>query len=135
VNHSALLAPRTWLVAALAALGVAAGPSPAVAADPAQVVDATEERDAKAEALFMAAEKKREVAEQVVLPPYAGPGDRASVLKYLNTEGAGWSVRKLWAIEEAERAYLKIFWARPPVGASAPVAPATADHHHRPDRR
>lgn len=88
---------------------MAAGPSPAAAADPAKVAGATEALDSRAEALFMAAEKKREAAEQVVLAPYAGPNDRASIVEYLSKQAAGWSVRKHWAIEEAVKAYLRIF--------------------------
>lgn len=65
--------------------------------------------DSRAEAHYYFAEQKRKVADRVLLPLYDGPGDRATILAYLETKAANWHLRKRWAIEEAERAYLKIF--------------------------
>ena len=135
LNHSALFGSRTRPATALARslvfpgallgafLGVVAGSSPAAAADPAETVDAGEVFEFRARARFLSAEKKREAAERVVLPPHDGPGDRAAVLAYLNTRAASWMIRKRWAIEEAERSYLKIFGLILPPAPPPPSRP------------
>jgi hypothetical protein len=64
--------------------------------------------DAVGEARFFFAEEAGAAAARVVLAPYDGRGDRASVIAYLRGPAARWMERKAAALETAERAYLRV---------------------------
>jgi tetratricopeptide (TPR) repeat protein len=70
--------------------------------------------NAVGEAYFFAAEEKRVAdVEPVKFPAYAGPGDKASVLKHINGKVADWYKKKKEAIEKVEPEYIKILELKP----------------------
>jgi len=74
-----------------------------------------------AEVLYFAAERKRVAAERIELPPYTGKGDRDSVLAYLEGPAAKWTEKRGAAVEQAERAYVRVFGVEWKAPRSAPV--------------
>lgn len=80
--------------------------------------------DAVAEARFLLAEAEHERARQIVLVPYAGKGDRESVLLYINGPAARWIARRARAIDLAEEAYLRVLGVTPPRRAAPLYGPA-----------
>lgn len=83
--------------------------------------------DAAAEALFVAAERKREAAERVALEEYRGPGDRTSVREYLVRKAEPWLSQKLAAIKVAERAHARVFGVELPPPPPPPPPPRTGE--------
>lgn len=65
------------------------------------------------EALFFFAEQKRAEVEAIRFPEYAGPGDKESVLLFINTKISEWLKKKQIAVDEAEREYQKILNLQP----------------------
>jgi tetratricopeptide (TPR) repeat protein len=80
--------------------------------------------DAIAEARFFQAEQKREEVLKIKVAPYRGSGDRASVLAYLNNAARAFVVQKQFALQEAERAYLRVFGIELPPTTPPPPPPA-----------
>jgi tetratricopeptide (TPR) repeat protein len=66
-----------------------------------------------AEALFFFAEQKRAEVEAIHFPAYAGPGDKSSVLLFVDTKVSEWLKKKNTAIEEADHEYQKILNVQP----------------------
>jgi tetratricopeptide (TPR) repeat protein len=66
------------------------------------------------EAYFYAAEQRR-IAEvdPIKFPVYGGPGDKASVLKHINTKVVEWYKKKQDAIHKVEPEYIKILDLKP----------------------
>ncbi len=60
------------------------------------------------EALFFFAEIKKKDVDKVRFPEYKGSGDRADVLKHVQTKVQDWVKKKRTAIEEADKEYQKI---------------------------
>jgi TolA-binding protein len=65
------------------------------------------------EALFFFAEVKKKEVEKVKLPEYKGSGERADVLKHINTKVADWVKKKRAVIEDADKEYQKIVALQP----------------------
>jgi hypothetical protein len=65
------------------------------------------------EALFLAAEQKRAAADRIALPVYHGSGAREEVLAFVNRKVGDWVRAKRPAIEEADKAYVKIVQLQP----------------------
>ena len=65
------------------------------------------------EAYFFAADQRRKQVDRIRFPEYKGPGTRADVLQHINTKVADWIKKKRPAIEETERAYLRILDIKP----------------------
>jgi tetratricopeptide (TPR) repeat protein len=65
------------------------------------------------EALYHYADKKRKKAESYKFPVYKGSGERAEVMKHINTKVKDWMKKKQPAIQEAEKEYLKIVQLKP----------------------
>jgi tetratricopeptide (TPR) repeat protein len=66
------------------------------------------------EAFFFAAEEKRKAdVEPVKFPAYTGPGDKASVLKHINSKVKDWYTKKREAISKVEPEYVKILELKP----------------------
>jgi tetratricopeptide (TPR) repeat protein len=78
--------------------------------------------DAVGEARFSLAEEERAKADRILLRPYAGKGDRAGVLAYINGPVARWFERKRHALEVADRAYLHVLGKRPWAGSAGILA-------------
>ncbi|MBX3229302.1 MAG: hypothetical protein KIT84_18225 [Labilithrix sp.] len=89
------------------------------AAYPDEDANQKERRLAKAlnavgEAFFYAAEEKRKAdVEPVKFPAYTGPGDKATVLKHINTKVKDWYLKKQAAIVKTEPEYVKILELKP----------------------
>jgi TolA-binding protein len=60
------------------------------------------------EALFFFAEVKKKEVDKVKFPEYKGSGDKADVLKHVNTKVADWVKKKRTAIEDADKEYQKV---------------------------
>jgi len=60
------------------------------------------------EALFFFAEVKKKDVDKVKFPEYKGNGDRADVLKHVQTKVQDWVKKKRTAIEDADKEYQKI---------------------------
>ena len=82
--------------------------------------DATRDRrlakalNAVGEAYFFAAEERRKAeVDNLKFPAYAGPGDKASVLKHIQTKVKDWYEKKRAAIEKVEPEYVKILELKP----------------------
>lgn len=70
--------------------------------------------NAVGEAYFYAAEERRKAeVEPVKFPAYKGPGDRASVLKHIETKVKDWYTKKRAAIVKVEPEYVKILELKP----------------------
>jgi hypothetical protein len=76
--------------------------------------------DALGEARFFLAEEVGEGAARVVLVPYDGAGDRATVMAYLQGPAVRWLKRKTEALEAAQRTYQRV------LGGSDPEPPPPA---------
>jgi tetratricopeptide (TPR) repeat protein len=80
--------------------------------------------DGVGEARFFFAEQERAKVTRIVLPPYAGAGDRESINAYLLGPAQRWMEQKRYALEVAEVAYLRVFGVeRPPPDPPRPPAP------------
>ncbi len=70
--------------------------------------------NAVGEAYFFAAEERRKAeVEPLKFPEYKGPGDKASVLKHINTKVKDWYTKKSQAIQKVEPEYVKILDLKP----------------------
>lgn len=70
--------------------------------------------NAVGEAFFFAAEERRQAeVESLKFPAYNGPGDKATVLKHIQTKVADWYTKKKAAIEKVEPEYVKILDLKP----------------------
>lgn len=70
--------------------------------------------NAVGEAFFYAAEEKRKSdVEPVKFPVYSGPGDKATVMKHINTKVKDWYLKKQAAIVKTEPEYVKILELKP----------------------
>jgi len=70
--------------------------------------------NAVGEAYFFAAEERRKAeVETVKFPAYAGPGDKATVIKHIQTKVKDWYEKKKAAIEKVEPEYVKILELKP----------------------
>lgn len=65
------------------------------------------------EALFFFAEVKKKDVDKVRFPEYKGSGERADVLKHIQTKVADWVKKKRTVIEEADKEYQKIVALQP----------------------
>jgi hypothetical protein len=65
------------------------------------------------EALFFFAEQKKKGVDKVKFPEYKGNGERADVLKHIQTKVQDWVKKKRSAIEEADKEYQKIVTLQP----------------------
>lgn len=89
------------------------------AAYPTEDAAAKDRRLAKAlnavgEAYFFAAETRREAeVETLAFPAYKGPGDKATVIKHIQTKVKAWYEKKKAAIEKVEPEYIKILELKP----------------------
>jgi len=70
--------------------------------------------EAVGEAYFFAAEERRIAeVEPLKFPTYTGPGDKASVLRHVDTKVRDWLLKKRTAIEKVEPEYAKILGLKP----------------------
>ncbi len=70
--------------------------------------------NAVGEAYFFAAEERRKAeVETVKFPAYSGPGDKATVIKHIQTKVKDWYEKKKAAIEKVEPEYIKILELKP----------------------
>ena len=70
--------------------------------------------NAVGEAFFFAAEERRKAeVDTLKFPAYSGPGDKASVLKHINSKVTDWYKKKKEAIEKVEPEYIKILELKP----------------------
>ena len=89
------------------------------AAYPTEDAGAQDRRLAKAlnavgEAYFFAAEERRKAeVDTLKFPAYSGPGDKATVLKHINSKVTEWYGKKKAAIEKVEPEYIKILELKP----------------------
>jgi TolA-binding protein len=60
------------------------------------------------EALFFFAEQKKKEVDKIKFPEYKGSGERADVLKHVQTKVADWVKKKRASIEDADKEYQKI---------------------------
>ncbi|MBK8251494.1 MAG: hypothetical protein IPK82_02355 [Polyangiaceae bacterium] len=65
------------------------------------------------EALFFFAEQKKKEVDKIRFPEYKGSGERADVLKHINTKVGDWVKKKRSTIEEADKEYQKIVTLQP----------------------
>lgn len=65
------------------------------------------------ESLFFFAEVKKKDVDKVKFPEYKGSGERADVLKHIQTKVQDWVKKKRTAIEEADKEYQKIVTLQP----------------------
>lgn len=65
------------------------------------------------EALFFFGERKRAEFDALRFPEYTGPGDKNSVMKFINANISEWFQKKRTALEDAEREYQKILQMMP----------------------
>jgi hypothetical protein len=84
-------------------------------------------REALAEVRFALAEEKRLAAEQITLPPYRGPNERAPILAYYRTTVEPWLIRRRYAVELAENAYDRVLGIdrKPPPPPPPPPPPGS----------
>lgn len=70
--------------------------------------------NAVGEAFFYSAEERRKAeVEPVKFPEYKGPGDKANVLKHIQTKVKDWYTKKRDAIAKVEPEYVKILELKP----------------------
>ncbi len=70
--------------------------------------------NAVGEAFFFAAEERRQAeVDSLKFPVYTGPGDKAAVLKHIQTKVTDWYGKKKAAIEKVEPEYIKILELKP----------------------
>jgi hypothetical protein len=69
--------------------------------------------EAVGEALFFFAEKERGKLDRIKFPVYRGPGDKAKVMKHIDTKVKDWYEKKGKAITSAEKEYKKIIDLQP----------------------
>jgi len=70
--------------------------------------------NAVGEAFFFAAEEKRKAdVDTLKFPAYTGPGDKATVVKHIQTKVKDWYEKKRAAIEKVEPEYIKILELKP----------------------
>ncbi len=70
--------------------------------------------NAVGEAYFFAAEERRKAeVDTLKFPAYTGPGDKASVVKHINSKVVEWYGKKKVAIEKVEPEYIKILELKP----------------------
>jgi hypothetical protein len=70
--------------------------------------------NAVGEAFFFAAEERRKAeVDPVKFPAYSGPGDKASVLKHIQSKVKDWYTKKRDAIAKVEPEYVKILELKP----------------------
>ncbi|NUP13117.1 MAG: tetratricopeptide repeat protein [Polyangiaceae bacterium] len=69
--------------------------------------------EAVGEALFFAAEQKRDVTDRIVFPEYKGSGERKEVEQFIATKVADWQKKKRAAIEDADRSYQEVLKLTP----------------------
>ena len=70
--------------------------------------------NAVGEAYFFAAEEKRKAeVDPIKFPNYTGPGDKATVVKHIQTKVKDWYEKKKAAIEKVEPEYIKILELKP----------------------
>ena len=65
------------------------------------------------EALFFFAEVKKKDVDKVKFPEYKGSGERADVMKHIQTKVADWVKKKRQVIEDADKEYQKIVTLQP----------------------
>lgn len=70
--------------------------------------------NAVGEAYFFAAEERRKAdVDTLKFPAYTGPGDKATVVKHIQTKVKDWYEKKKAAIEKVEPEYIKILELKP----------------------
>lgn len=70
--------------------------------------------NAVGEAYFFAAEERRKAeVDTLKFPAYTGPGDKATVVKHIQTKVKDWYEKKRAAIEKVEPEYIKILDLKP----------------------
>jgi len=70
--------------------------------------------NAVGEAFFFAAEERRKAeVDTLKFPAYQGPGDKATVVKHIQTKVKDWYEKKKAAIEKVEPEYIKILELKP----------------------
>jgi hypothetical protein len=69
--------------------------------------------NAAGEALFYAGEEKKHAADKEKFPAYTGNGDKASVMKHLQTKVAAWVKARTALLEQADKAYAAVAQMQP----------------------